>query len=451
MHCDLRILGGVVVHPNGQNQLDIAIRNGKIIALGDLSSATSEETIDANGLHVLPGAIDTQVHFREPGLEHKEDLESGTRCAIMGGVTTIFEMPNTQPATTTQEALEDKLNRAKGRAWCDYAFFVGAGTDNSAELGRLEMLPGTPGVKIFMGSSTGSLLVETDEDLRQVLRNGVRRCPIHAEDEPRLRARKSLLSDHPHPREHPFLRDPEAAKIATERILALSAETGRPVHVLHISTADELPVLASAKQRGLGTTCEVTPQHLTFNAEDYERLGTHLQMNPPIREEHHRKALWEAVRAGLFDVFGSDHAPHTLEEKAKPYPQSPSGMPGVQTLLPILLDWVHRGELPLEQLVAMISANPAALYGIVGKGQIREGYDADLVLVDLKKSYEVENAWLQSKCGWSPYEGMNLTGRIEHVVLRGHWAVRNTALHGNPAGEMVNFDWKPNAANSSVQ
>lgn len=442
MHFDLRVVNGTVVNSQGRHDLDIGVRDGKIVALGDLGGDTSDETLDAKGLHVLPGAIDTQVHFREPGLEHKEDLESGTRCAIMGGVTTIFEMPNTQPNTTTEEALNDKLQRAAGRAWCDYAFFIGASTENTSELGRLEMLPGTPGVKIFMGSSTGSLLVSDDDALRAVLQSSKKRCPIHAEDEPRLKARKSLLSSESHVREHPFLRDPEAARLATERIIRLSAETQHPVHVLHISTLDELPLLASAKQQGLGTTCEVTPQHLTLNAEHYETIGTYAQMNPPIRSEEHRRALWKAVQEGLFDVFGSDHAPHTREEKAQPYPSSPSGMPGVQTMLPILLDWVHKGELPLEQLVKMLMETPAALYGIVGKGHIREGYDADLAIVDLGKSYEVEEKWLQSKCGWSPYTGMNLTGRVEHVTVRGHIAVRDTALQGRPVGEMTHFDWK---------
>ncbi len=442
MAFDLKIVGGTVVTGRGIFVADIGVTGGRITQIGDLGSEVARETVSAAGLHILPGGIDTQVHFREPGLEHKEDIESGTRSAIMGGITTIFEMPNTNPATTTAEALSDKLDRANGRAWCDHAFFVGAAKDNAAELGRLELLPGTPGVKIFMGSSTGSLLVDDDESLRQVLRSYKTRSPIHAEDEDRLNERKGIGGPKPHVREHPNRRDPECARIATERILRLSAETYHPVHVLHISTADELPLLAEAKRKGLRTTCEVTPQHLTLNEEAYERIGTLAQMNPPVRDESHRLALWKAVKKGLFDVFGSDHAPHTLEEKSKPFPSSPSGMPGVQTMLPVFLEWVHRGELPLIQLVQMLCENPASLYGIAGKGRIEEGFDADLVLVDLNKEWTIEKDWLQSKCGWSPFEGMTVHGRIEHVYLRGEHQVRDRELVGTQSGTPVKFDWK---------
>lgn len=443
MHFDTRILGGTIVNSTESRVGDIGIIGGKIAEIGDLSSSTSDVTVSAEGLHVLPGGIDTQVHFREPGMEHKEDLESGTRAAIMGGITSIFEMPNTNPTTTSAEALQDKLDRAKGRTWCDYSFFVGASKDNIAELAELEMLPGTPGVKIFMGSSTGPLLVEDDESLRQVLRGCKRRSPIHAEDEARLSERKKLRSDGtPHVREHPIRRDVECARLATERILRISEETGHPVHILHVSTRDELPLIAEAKKKGLGTTCEVTPQHLTLNSEAYETIGTYAQMNPPVRTEVHRVALWKAVKEGLFDVFGSDHAPHAKFEKALPYPESPSGMPGVQTMLPVLLEWVHRGELPLNQLVRMLCENPAAIYGVRNKGHIKEGFDADLTLVDLSKTWTIHQDWLQSKCEWSPFEGMEIHGEIEHVFLRGHWMVREGQLNGRMVGEPVEFDWK---------
>lgn len=406
-------------------------------------SGSGELEIDAHGLALIPGLIDTQVHFREPGLEHKEDLESGTRAAILGGVTSIFEMPNTNPNTTSREALQDKLNRATGRAWCDFSFFVGASTDNISDLADLENLPGSPGIKIFMGSSTGTLLVGDDEHLRQVLRSGKRRAPIHAEDEPRNRERKSLISDHPHPREHPFLRDAESARIATQRILALSEETGRPVHILHVSTHDELPLLADAKLRGLGTTCEVTPQHLWFQAPDcYDRLGSLAQMNPPLRSVEHRDALRKAVQAGLFDVFGSDHAPHTLEEKNQPYPQSPSGMPGVQTMLSALLTMAHDGLMDLQTLVRMACENPAQIYGIQNKGFLKVGYDADLVLIDPNKSAKFERSMIASKCGWSPYEGETFTGWPIHVFLRGKQVVTDQTLTGTQQGEAVQFKWK---------
>ena len=440
VHFDLIIKNGTIVTSADAANGDIGIRDGKIAEIGNLSSAAAREVLDAENLWVLPGLIDTQVHFREPGLEHKEDLESGTRAALVGGVTGILEMPNTNPNTTTAATLTDKLIRAKGRAWCNYGFFVGASTENIDSLHTLELLPGTPGIKIFMGSSTGSLLVSEDDDLRKVLSEVSKRCPIHAEDEPRNRERKALISDHPHPREHPFLRDAESAKIATQRILRISQETGRPVHILHVSTADEPPLIAEAKAAGLGTTAEVTPQHLYFAAPDcYDRLGTLVQMNPPIRSAEHREGLWKALDAGVFDVFGSDHAPHTLEEKALPYPKSPSGMPGVQTMLNVLLTFVSQGRLSASKLVAMACESPARLYNIQGKGQLKVGFDADITLVDPKRKAVFERAMVQSKCGWSPYEGETLTGWVEHVVLAGEMVVRNGELVGSPAGQMMQF------------
>lgn len=443
MSFDLIVRNGRLVGGHGIQQADIAISAGRIVEIGNLAQAAARETIDAKGLHVFPGIIDTQVHFREPGMEHKEDLESGTRAAIFGGVTTIFEMPNTQPTTTSREALEDKLARAKGRAWCDYSFFVGASTDNIDELAGLEMLPGTPGIKIFAGSSTGSLLVDAEDDLRNVLKNGTRRCPVHSEDEARNRERKSFLSDNPHAREHHHLRDAQSARLSTERLLRISRETGRPLHILHVSTRDEIPLLERAKVEGLGTTCEITPQHLWFDSEAYELLGTLAQMNPPIRGEEHRQALRDAMRAGLFDVVGSDHAPHTLEEKAKPYPSSPSGMPGVQTLLQVMLTLIKREKLiSLEELAVLACEGPARIYGIANKGKIKPGYDADLVLIDLEQDIMFQRDMVQSKCGWSPYEGETLNSPPVHVLLRGEFAIRDGALHGTPRGTPVGFEWK---------
>ncbi|HSI73646.1 MAG TPA: dihydroorotase [Fimbriimonas sp.] len=419
---------------------DVAIREGRIAAIGDISQTSAQNEIDARGLVLMSGVIDTQVHFREPGMEHKEDLESGTRAAITGGVTAILEMPNTNPTTTTEEALLDKLERASGRAWCDYGFFVGAATDNIDQLGRLETLPGVPGIKIFVGSSTGSLLVDAEEDLLRVFRSGHKRCPVHAEDETRNRERRALLSESPHPREHPFLRDEESARIATERIIRIAGEADRPVHILHVTTRQEPLLIAAAKGRGQDVTAEVTPQHLYFSAPDcYEKLGTLAQMNPPIRSREHTEALWRALAEGVFDVFGSDHAPHTLEEKAKPYPASPSGMPGVQTMLPLLLTFAAQGRLSLQLIAEMACEKPAELYGMLGKGKLDLGYDADLVLVDPKRSYIFERRMVQSKCGWSSYEGEPLTGSIEHVFLRGHQVVYEGELVGSPIGEMLHF------------
>jgi dihydroorotase len=442
MSYDLVIRGGRLATSEFLESGDVAVRDGRIAAIGDLGDVAAAEVLDASGLIVMPGIVDTQVHFREPGLEQKEDLESGTRSALMGGVTSILEMPNTSPPTTSRTALENKLTRAKGRAWCHYGFFVGASPDNAEQLGELEELPGTPGVKIFMGSSTGTLLVSEDEHLRRVLAHGRRRCPVHCEDEPRNLDRRSLISGAPHVREHPFLRDAESARLATERLIRLSRETGRPIHVLHVSTSDELPLLRSAKAAGVDVTCELTPQHLTFSSDDYEELGTRLQQNPPIRDRGHRDALRRALLDGLFDVIGSDHAPHTKEEKARPYPQSPSGMPGVQTMLPAMLTLAREVDLSIPRLVALLCENPARLYGIQGKGALREGYDADLVLVDPDRPRLVEASMIESKCGWSPYEGRILTGWPVHVVLNGRLAVREGERISTPMGRMLEYDWK---------
>ena len=434
---DLIVSGGQVATPSGILGIDVGVNEGRIAALGSLATAEAGARIDAAGLHVLPGVIDTQVHFREPGLEHKEDLESGTRAAALGGVTAVFEMPNTKPSTTTAAALEDKLNRAKGRAWVDHAFFIGAASENVDELPTLESLPGCCGVKIFMGASTGSLLVPDDETLERVLRAGRRRVAVHAEDEPRLRERFALVADGAEVAMHRVWRDEESALTATRRLLALARRCGRPVHVLHITTADEVPELAAAKDVA---TMEVTPQHLTLAAPDcYERLGSLAQMNPPIRDGHHREALWRAVADGVVDVVGSDHAAHTLEEKQGAYPATPSGMPGVQTLLPLLLDHLAAGRLSLERLIDLTSAGPQRIFGIAGKGRIAVGYDADLTLVDLQARREITGDWLASKCGWSPFEGMQVTGWPVATVIRGAAVMRDGELAGPPAGEPVRF------------
>lgn len=439
---DLIVRGGQIVSSGSIIRADIGVEGGKIQAVGDLSGAVALEELVAEGLHVLPGGIDTQVHFREPGLTHKEDIAHGSAAAVTGGITTFFEMPNTDPQTTTAEALAAKVAIAEKTSWANFGFFVGATKDNADSLADLERLPGTPGIKVFAGSSTGSLLVDEEESLRRVLKSGSGPCPIHSEDEARLRERKALLSANPSVAEHPHLRDAEAARLCTERMIRLCAETGRPVHILHISTLDELPLLAEAKSKGLPVTCEVTPQHLTFSADDYEALGSKLQMNPPIRSSEHRDAIWKAVGEGLFDVFGSDHAPHTVEEKSRPYPQSPSGMPGVQTMLPVLLDFAHHGRISLETIVRMLCERPASLYGIKSKGRIAVGYDADLAIVDVSRRWTVERAWLQSKCGWSPFEGRSLVGKPIHTVVAGKAVVMESGLVGAPSGRAVEYAWK---------
>ncbi len=434
---DLVVRGGRCFTPSGLQPIDIGIRAGKIVELTGSSKTPAKSTLDASGLVVLPGVIDSQVHFREPGLEHKEDLASGTAAAVCGGVTTVFEMPNTKPNTDTAERLEDKLQRALGRAWSNYAFFIGATAENADHLAELEVLEGCCGVKVFMGSSTGSLLVPDKQTLVRVLNSGRRRVAVHCEDENRLNERKTLLQGDVSVSQHPVWRDEETALRATSRLLSAAEHVRRPVHVLHVTTAQEMQLLEKHKDIA---TVEVTPQHLTLFAPDcYERLGSHAQMNPPIRDERHRTALWHAVRDGLVDVIGSDHAPHTLDEKAKPYPQSPSGMPGVQTLLPLMLNHVAEGRLTLERLVDLVCSGPARIYNIAGKGRIGVGFDADLTIVDLEATHTISVDEMKSKAGFTPFDGMKVKGWPTVTVVGGHIAMRDGELLGEPKGKAVRF------------
>jgi dihydroorotase len=435
---DLIVRKGTCVLPGrALAAADIGIRNGRIEAVGALGSAKARETFDAMGLHVLPGVIDSQVHFREPGLEHKEDLATGSAAAALGGVTAFFEMPNTTPLTLTSEDFQDKLDRAKGRSWTDHAFFIGGSAANAHRLHELEKLPGCAGVKVFMGSSTGDLLAEDDKTLEDILGNGLRRVAIHAEDEPRLRERLELVRGGADVSMHPVWRDTETAVRATTRVLRIAKQVGRRVHVLHITTGDEMELLKDAKDYA---TVECTPQHLTLAApECYEQLGTLAQMNPPIRDGSHRDRLWRALSEGVVDVIGSDHAPHTLEEKGNAYPASPSGMPGVQTLVPIMLDHVASGRLTLQRFVDLTSAGPQRIFNIAGKGRIARGYDADLTIVDLKAERTITNDWIASKCKWTPFDGRKVRGWPMATVIRGNVVMRDGQLIGEPAGKPVRF------------
>ncbi|MDP6874632.1 MAG: dihydroorotase [Alphaproteobacteria bacterium] len=434
---DLLLRGGTLVTHNGIGLGDVGVRDGRIAAIGDLASASAAETVEAAGLHVLPGVIDTQVHFREPGNEHKEDLEAGSRGAVLGGVTAVFEMPNTAPLTTNPEALADKLARARDRMWCDHAFYMGGTGENAEQLGELERLPGCCGVKIFMGSSTGNLLTEDDPTLRRILKSINRRCAVHAEDEPRLKERQHLAEEATDPAAHPLWRDPETALRATKRLIALARETGARVHVLHITTAEEMHFLAENKDVA---SVEATPQHLTLAAPDcYTELGTRAQMNPPIRDEDHRQGLWWGLDQGVVDVIGSDHAPHTLEEKAATYPASPSGMPGVQTLLPIMLDHVAAGRLSLLRLMDLVCAGPARLFGIVGKGRIAVGYDGDFTLVDLAAKRRILDDDMANRSGWTPFHGREVTGWPIATIIRGNVVMREGTLPGRAGGRLLCF------------
>ncbi|MCI4662740.1 MAG: dihydroorotase [Neomegalonema sp.] len=433
---DLILRGGTLVNHAGIGAADIGVIGGRIARIGDLSLASAGSVIDCTGLHVLPGVIDSQVHFREPGNEHKEDLETGANAAVLGGVTAVFEMPNTNPTTTTPEALADKVSRARARMACDFAFYFGASEQNTGMLEEAERLEGSAGIKLFMGSSTGSLLVDQTEAVRAVLKHGRRRVAVHSEDEARLEARKGVRREND-PSSHPEWRDPEAARMNTERLIALARETGRRVHVLHISTREELPLLAANKDL---ITAEATPHHLTIDGDEaYGRLGTYVQMNPPVRGAVHRDAIFEALRQGVIDVLGSDHAPHARAEKDKPYPQSPSGMPGVQTLVPVMLDHVANGRLSLQHLVDLTSHGPQRIFQIAGKGRIAVGYDADFTVVDLKAQRVIEDDWIASKCGWTPYHGQRVTGWPTGTIIRGRRVMWEDEITGPAGGEPVRF------------
>jgi len=434
-HFDLILAGATVVNQDGAALRDIGVTNGKIAEIGDLYAAAAGERIDCRGLHVLPGVIDSQVHFREPGLTHKEDLETGSRGAILGGVTAVFEMPNTDPLTVSAEALADKVKRAAGRMHCDFAFWVGGTHDNVADIPELERLPGAAGIKVFMGSSTGKLLVPDDSGVLAILKRTRRRAAFHSEDEPRLIERRDLrvAGD---PASHPVWRDVTTAVLSTERLIRLAREARAQVHVLHISTREEIALLQEAKDVA---SCEATPHHLTLSAEDYARLGTRLQMNPPVRGPEHRDGVWRGLADGVIDVLGSDHAPHTLEEKARPYPQSPSGMTGVQTLVPIMLDHVAAGRLTLQRFVDLTSAGPARIFGVVGKGRIAAGYDADLTVVDLERRETIRDSWIASRSAWTPYDGRSVTGWPVGTFVRGRKVMWEGELTTPSTGAPVRF------------
>ncbi len=437
---DLVLKGATVVNHDGEGVRDIGIRDGSIAGLGpfgpEFGLVKAAETIDCKGLHILPGVIDTQVHFREPGLTHKEDLETGSRSAVAGGVTAVFEMPNTKPLTTSAETLAEKVRLARHRMFCDFAFYVGGTRDNIDDIPALERLEGSAGIKVFMGSSTGDLLVDDDSSLDRIIARISRRAAFHAEDEARLISRMNLRVPGD-PSSHPVWRDEEAALIATTRLVRLAEKHKRRVHVLHISTAAEMAFLAAHKA---WASVEVTPHHLTLDGDEaYARLGTYVQMNPPVRDVRHRDAIWHGIAQGIVDVLGSDHAPHTREEKDHAYPGSHSGMTGVQTLVPIMLDHVNAGRLSLARFVDLTSHGPQRLFGIRRKGRIAVGYDADLTIVDMKRTETITNRWVESRCGWTPYDGKSVTGWPVGTFVRGRRAMWQGEIAAKAHGEPVGF------------
>ena len=435
-HFDLLIKGGTCVLPWGEHAVDVGVRDGRISALG-VAGASADRVLDAAGLHVLPGLIDPHVHLRDPGDPAVETLPAGTRAAILGGLTAVFDMPNTAPSITTAERVTWKQGYVEQNAWCDMGLYVGAAKSNIPELAALELERGVCGVKVFAGSSTGDLLVDDDASIEGVMRSGRRRISFHSEDEARLQARKGLfkLGD-PYAR-HMEWRDEECAFLGTRRLMALARRTGRPAHILHVSTAEELEYLRGYRDVA---TVELLVNHLTQVApEVYDQLGGFGVMNPPIRGPRHRDAAWAAVRDGTADTIGSDHAPHPRAAKLKPWPECPAGLTGVQTLVPVMLDHVAAGRLSLARMVDLMCAGPARVYGAVGKGRLAAGYDADFTLVDLKHRRVIEDRWIASPCGWTPFDGMGVTGWPMATVVRGHVVMQDDEVLGSPIGRLVRF------------
>ena len=435
---DLIITGAELASTTGSQATDIAIKDGRFAKIGELSGDQADTHLDATGLTILPGVIDTQVHFREPGNEHKEDLQSGSLAAVMGGVTAVFEMPNTKPPTTTLEAIADKVARGRNRMHCDFAFYAGGTHENAAMLPELERQEGVCGVKVFMGSSTGNLLVADDEGVADILKHISRRAAFHSEDEFRLRERRPLALTGK-VETHPVWRDAEVAISSTRRLVKMAREAGKQIHVLHITTEEEMHILAANRDI---CSVEVTPQHLTLVApQAYEEIGTYAQMNPPIREARHRAALWKALEQGIVDVVGSDHAPHTKEEKADAYPHSPAGMPGVQTLLPLMLNHMAEGKLSLEKLVELTSLNAKKLFALKDKGDVVVGGHADLTFVVLKRMQTMDESWSASRCGWSPFTGHEIKGWPVGTMVRGQQVMWENQLVTPATGQPIAFEF----------
>ena len=434
---DLLIRGGIAVLPWGMEATNIGVRDGRIAALGVPATAPAAEVIDAAGLHVLPGLIDPHVHLRDPGDASVETIPTGTKAALLGGLAAVFDMPNTAPSITDAPRLAWKQEYAARESYCDIGLYVGGTKTNIAELAALELGEGVCAIKIFAGSSTGDLMVEDDAHLEMVMRSGRRRIAYHSEDEYRLQARKGLFKrGEPYAR-HMEWRDEECAFLGTRRLMALARATGRAAHILHVSTAEELAYLKDFRDIA---TCEVLLNHLTQIApEAYETLGGYAVMNPPIRGRRHYDAAWAAIADGTVDTVGSDHAPHARAKKELPWPDCAAGLTGVQTIVPLMLDHVNAGRLSLPRLVDLMCAGPARVYGALGKGRLAAGYDADFTLVDMQRQRRIEESWIVSPCGWTPFAGMRVTGWPVGVILRGTPAMREDEVLGPPRGRLVRF------------
>ena len=432
---DLIIKNGSCYIDKDLKDQDIAIKDGKIIKIGNINEET-KEVFEAKNLTILPGCIDTQTHFREPGSTDTEDLHSGSRAAVVGGITSVFEMPNTNPPTSNKLEFQKKLDLAKNRMYSNYAFYFGATADNANELADLENLEGCCGIKLFAGSSTGNLLVANEEDIEKVFQSSSKVVAVHSEDEEILNKNKKLIKNGD-VHSHPIWRSEECAISSTRRIVRIAEKYKKKAHILHITTKKEIDFLAQHKGN---ITFEITPQHLTMYAPDcYKKLGTYAQMNPPIRDKSHYDRLWYGVKNNFNDTIGSDHAPHLKKNKEKNYPNSPSGMPGVQTLVPVMLNHVNQGKLTLEQFINSVCENPVKIFGIKNKGFIKEGYDADFTIVDMNKKILIQNKNIESKCGWSPFDGFEFKGTPVSTIIGGKIKMRDGKILGDPDGKPLVF------------
>ena len=433
---DLIIKNGNCFIDDNLVNTDIAIKDKRIVKIGK-NLTDAKEIIDASGLTVLPGCIDTQTHFREPGSTDTEDLHSGSRAAIAGGITSVFEMPNTNPPTSNMKEFQRKLDLAKNRMYCNYAFYFGATADNADDLASLEGLEGCCGIKLFAGSSTGNLLVAEENDIDKVFKNASKVVAVHSEDEEIINRNKKLIKEGD-VHTHPIWRSDECAISSTRRIVRIAERFRKKAHILHVTTKQEIDFLSQHKGN---ITFEITPQHLTIYAPDcYDKLGTYAQMNPPLRDKSHYDRLWYGVKNNLNDTIGSDHAPHLKVNKEKRYPNSPSGMPGVQTLMPVMLNHVNDGKLTLSQLVKLVCENPVKIFGIQNKGFIKEQYDADFTIIDMHKTIEIKNENIESKCGWSPFDGFKFKGTPVSTIIGGKIKMKDGKILGEPEGEPLKFN-----------
>lgn len=393
-----------VVTPAGIQSISVLIDGDKIVDLDPAVHTDVDDVVDAAGKTLMPGVIDDQVHFREPGLTHKEDLVHASRACAKGGVTSFLEMPNTVPNTITQEALNEKLAMASTRSLVNYGFYIGATTEN---VDSLRDATRTPGIKIFIGSSTGNLLVDEQSALEKIFAETTLTICAHCEDETTVRTNAAKWASETDVAAHSKVRNHEAAVIATKRAIDLAQRHNHRFHVLHVSTADEIELI---KNGGPLITSEVCPHHLFFNVDDYARLGSLIKMNPSIKNKTDNDQLWQALLDGVIDIVATDHAPHTMDEKRAAYPKCPSGLPAVENSLALMLNQVSKGLCSMEQVVKWMCSGPAAIWNIQNKGKIEVGYDADLTLVDLDLTQTIRNEDQETKCGWTPWDGDSLTG-----------------------------------------